>query len=58
MVAKKKLLISLDAEQLITLNKIKEETGASLAEIIRRAINEYVEKRSGGKKAKASKKKG
>ncbi len=45
MVAKKKLMISLDQEQLDMLNDIKKETGASFAEIIRRAINEYVKTR-------------
>lgn len=49
MVAKKKLMISLDQEQIDMLNDIKEETGASLSEIIRRAIKEYVKKREGGK---------
>jgi hypothetical protein len=41
---KTRILVQLEKPQLAALKKLREKTGAPVAEIVRRAINLYLEK--------------
>lgn len=42
----KRIAVTLDKAQRIALDRIKNETGASLAYLIRKAINEFLKKQT------------
>lgn len=41
---KTRILVQFDKPQIVALKKLREKTGAPVAEIIRRAVNLYLEK--------------
>jgi len=41
---KTRLMIQVDKKQLADLKELQQKTGASVAEIVRRAIDQYLEK--------------